>query len=99
MGAYLLLHPKRRVTVLVVRMVMDVPGYVAVGLWFLFQIISGLGVLGGMQSGVAYGAHIGGFLAGLALAKPFMLGRPSTSGSRESYGKVRWDRDRTNSED
>lgn len=99
MGAYLLLHPKRRVTVLVVRMVMDVPGYVAVGLWFLFQIISGLGVLGGMQSGVAYGAHIGGFLAGLALAKPFMLGRPPGIGSRESYGKVRWGRDGTNREE
>lgn len=88
MGAYLLLHPKRRVTVLLLRMVMEVPGYVAVGLWFLFQIISGLGVLGGMQTGVAYGAHIGGFLAGLALAKPFMLGRKTAS--NESYGKVRW---------
>jgi membrane associated rhomboid family serine protease len=96
MGAYLLLHPKRRVTVLMVRMVMDVPGYVAVGLWFLFQIISGLGVLGGMSSGVAYGAHIGGFLAGLGLAKPFMLGRPANR--RESYGNVRWGRDR-NEED
>jgi membrane associated rhomboid family serine protease len=90
MGAYLLLHPKRRVTVLMLRMVMDVPGYVAVGLWFLFQIISGLGVLGGMSSGVAYAAHVGGFLAGLGLAKPFMLGRPANK--RESYGNVRWGR-------
>ena len=89
MGAYLLLHPKRRVTVLLLRSVMNVPGYVAVGLWFVFQVISGLGVLGGMSTGIAYAAHIGGFLAGLALAKPFMLGR-KTPASRESYGSVRW---------
>lgn len=94
MGAYLVLHPKRRVTVLMVRVVMDVPGYVAVGIWFVFQIISGLGVLGGMQSGVAYGAHIGGFVAGMALAKPFMIGRPVAS--KESYGQVRWGRQRNN---
>ncbi len=75
MGAYLLLHPRRRVTVLLVRIVTEVPGFVAVGLWFVFQIISSLGMLGGMETGVAYGAHIGGFVAGVALAKPFMLGR------------------------
>jgi membrane associated rhomboid family serine protease len=39
-------------------------------------VISGLNMLGGMESGVAYGAHIGGFVAGAALAKPFMMGRP-----------------------
>jgi membrane associated rhomboid family serine protease len=72
MGAYLLLHPKRRVTVLLVRVVTQVPGFVAVGLWFVFQIISSLG---GTESGVAYGAHIGGFVAGVVLAKPFMIGR------------------------
>ncbi len=71
MGAYLVMHPKRRVTVLLFRFVTDVPGYVAVGLWFAFQIVSSLGALGGMDSGVAYGAHIGGFIAGAALVKPF----------------------------
>jgi membrane associated rhomboid family serine protease len=55
--------------------VTEVPGFVAVGIWFLFQLISGLGMLGGMESGVAYGAHIGGFVAGAVLAKPFMVGR------------------------
>jgi rhomboid family protein len=76
MGAYLVLHPQRRVTVLLLRMVTQVPGYVAVGIWFVFQVIEGLGVLGGMRGGVAYGAHIGGFLAGAALAKLFVIGRP-----------------------
>ncbi|HEX5103874.1 MAG TPA: rhomboid family intramembrane serine protease [Pirellulaceae bacterium] len=74
MGAYLVLHPHRRVTVLLFRFVTQVPGYVAVGIWFAFQIVSGW--LDRGQGGVAYGAHIGGFIAGAALAFPFMLGRP-----------------------
>lgn len=79
MGGYLLLHPKRRVTVLLLRIITHVPGWVAVGMWFLFQVISSLPMLGGMPSGVAYGAHIGGFIAGAILAKPFMIGRPPPS--------------------
>jgi membrane associated rhomboid family serine protease len=79
MGAYLVLHPQRRVTVLLLRIVTQVPGFVAVGLWFVFQLISGIGMLGGMQTGVAYGAHIGGFVAGAVLAKPLMVGRPHPS--------------------
>jgi membrane associated rhomboid family serine protease len=76
MGAYLVLHPRRRVTVLLFRLITDVPGYVAVGIWFLFQIVSSLGMLGGMDGGgVAYGAHIGGFIVGAALAMPFTFGR------------------------
>ena len=74
MGGYLILHPHRRVTVLLFRVVTDVPGFVAVGMWFVFQVISGIGMLGGMETGVAYGAHIGGFIAGAVLIKPFMLG-------------------------
>jgi membrane associated rhomboid family serine protease len=76
MGAYLVLHPRRRVTVLLFRVLTQVPGYVAVGMWFVFQILASL--LGGMSGGgVAYAAHIGGFLAGAALVKPFALGRPA----------------------
>jgi membrane associated rhomboid family serine protease len=74
MGAYLLYHAYRRVTVLLVRIIMDVPGWVAVGLWFLFQIVSSLGVLGS-NDGVAYAAHIGGFIAGVALSPLFMIGK------------------------
>jgi membrane associated rhomboid family serine protease len=50
---------------------------VAVGLWFVLQLISGLGLLGGgsQVGGVAYAAHIGGFVAGFALVKLFMIGR------------------------
>jgi membrane associated rhomboid family serine protease len=53
-----------------------VPGIVAVGMWFVFQVISGLGMLGGDQTGVAFGAHIGGFIAGAALIKLFKIGAP-----------------------
>jgi membrane associated rhomboid family serine protease len=77
LGAYLILHPHRRVKVIMLRMLTEVPGYVAVGLWFLFQLISAFGVIGqGPQSGggVAFMAHIGGFIAGVILVKPFAVG-------------------------
>jgi membrane associated rhomboid family serine protease len=76
MGAYLVLHPMRQVTVLIFRFITQVPGFVAVGLWFGFQIISSLQALGGRGDGVAYGAHIGGFIAGAVLVKLFTLGLP-----------------------
>jgi len=80
LGAYILLHPKRRVTVILFRFLTDVPAYVAIGIWFAFQLISGLGMLGGgsQQGGVAYAAHIGGFLAGLVLIKFFDPGKRQT---------------------
>ena len=77
LGGYLLLFPTRRVTVILLRFLTDVPAYVAIGIWFAFQLISGLGLLGGgsQTGGVAYAAHIGGFVAGLVLVKIFTLGR------------------------
>jgi rhomboid family protein len=83
LGAYLVLHPKRRVTVILFRFLTDVPAYVAIGIWFAFQLISGLGMLGGsQQGGVAYAAHVGGFVAGLVLIKIFDIGaRRSSPGS------------------
>src|SRR5882672_8488879 len=77
LGAYLLLFPMRRVVVLVGWFATAVPAFIAIGLWFVFQLISGLGMLGSgsQQGGVAYAAHIGGFIAGLALIKVFEIGR------------------------
>ena len=77
MGGYLILHPHRKVRVIMFRMLTDVPGYVAVGLWFVFQLISAFGVIGqGPQAGggVAFMAHIGGFIAGVILVKLFAVG-------------------------
>jgi membrane associated rhomboid family serine protease len=81
LGGYLVLYPHRRVTVFLFRFLTEVPAYVAIGIWFAFQLISGLGILGGgsQQGGVAYAAHVGGFVAGLVLVKVFALGRPSNS--------------------
>ncbi len=71
LGGYLLLFPRRRVRVLIFRFITEVPAIAAIGVWFLFQVISGMGALGQGGGGVAYGAHIGGFLAGLALVRIF----------------------------
>lgn len=80
LGGYILLYPTRRVTVILFRFLTDVPAYVAIGIWFAFQLISGLGILGGgsQQGGVAYAAHVGGFIAGLLLVKVFTIGRGRT---------------------
>jgi rhomboid family protein len=53
-----------------------VSAFWAIGIWILFQLINGLGMLGGSDaSGVAYAAHIGGFIAGMVLIKLFVPGR------------------------
>src|SRR6185503_3925795 len=77
LGGYLLLYPTRRVMVMISWFVTAVPAFIAIGLWFVFQLISGLGMLGSgsKTGGVAYAAHIGGFLAGLVLIKIFEIGR------------------------
>lgn len=73
LGAYILLFPRRRVTMLFIRFITHVSALWAIGIWIVFQIVSGLGMLGGSDTGgVAYAAHIGGFLAGLLLIKLFM---------------------------
>ena len=79
LGGYLLLFPGRRVTVILIRVVTQVRAIFAVGVWFLLQLVGGLGVLGGSNDGVAYAAHIGGFIAGLALVKLFDNGRQTPS--------------------
>jgi len=87
LGGYIVLYPHRRVTAIVFRFLTEVPAYVAIGIWFAFQLISGLGMFGGgsQQGGVAYAAHIGGFVAGLLLIKVFTIGRGST-GRTPNYG-------------
>jgi len=85
LGGYLVLHPHRRVRVLMLRTLTEVPAYVAVGLWFVFQLISAFGVIGqGPQSGggVAFMAHIGGFIAGVVLVKVF-----GTGASKPAWGR------------
>jgi len=81
LGGYLLLFPHRRVKVLMMRTVTEVPAFMALGLWFLFQVVNGLGMLGAdsQAGGVAYAAHIGGFVAGCVLVKLFATRASSRS--------------------
>jgi len=77
LGAYLLLFPHKTVTVIMLRFLTQVPAWMAVGMWFALQLIEGMGMLGGDRGsggGVAYAAHIGGFVAGMALIFPFRIG-------------------------
>jgi membrane associated rhomboid family serine protease len=76
LGAYARLYPRARVHVLGVFFVFVrrfvVPAVVVLGLWFAIQVVSGLPALGSPAAGgVAFWAHVGGFVAGLALVGPF----------------------------
>lgn len=75
LAGYLLLFPRRRVRVIMFYMVQDVPALLAIGFWFVLQIVGGFGTIGQGGGGVAYAAHIGGFLTGLVLIKLFAAGR------------------------
>ena len=67
LGAYLVMFPTNRVTVFLFRFLVPVPAIVAIGIWAAFQFINGLGAAAvtAETGGVAYMAHIGGFVAGL----------------------------------
>lgn len=72
LAAYMRLFPGKRVYLWIFLFIVPVPAFVAVGVWFAFQLIDGSGMLGGEQTGdVAYAAHIGGFVFGLLLTRVF----------------------------
>lgn len=79
LGAYLVLYPQSRVLTLItlgffIRLTM-VPAVLVLGLWFVYQLILGLLTIGSADmGGVAFWAHIGGFIVGLVGAKIFSLG-------------------------
>ena len=74
MGAYALLYPHARIQLLLVLgffvTTVAVPAFVMLGYWFLLQLLGGLPALKSSSGGVAFWAHIGGFLAGIALVLP-----------------------------
>ena len=69
LGAYILLFPQAKIRVLQGQRVVQVPALIVIGLWIVLQFFSGIGSIANtaQTGGVAYMAHIGGFLAGLAL--------------------------------
>ena len=81
LGGYILLFPKQNVRVLQGQRVLQVPALMVIGLWFVLQFFSGLGSIADTADtgGVAYMAHIGGFVAGFALTFLFR-GRNATLG-------------------
>ena len=74
LGAYLVLYPRARITSLVFLgffyQLIDVPALIVLAFWFFLQLIDGLASLGvgGIGAGIAFFAHIGGFLFGVAVA-------------------------------
>ena len=72
LGAYLLMFPRARVDVLLGRQVVAMPAFLVLGFWIVLQFVSGVGSIADTAQtetgGVAYMAHIGGFVAGLGLA-------------------------------
>ena len=69
LGAYLVMFPTNRVTVFLLRILVPVPAIVAIGLWAVLQFVNGIGAFAVTEEtggGVAYMAHIGGFVAGVA---------------------------------
>jgi membrane associated rhomboid family serine protease len=69
LASYLVLFPRQRVRVLVIARVIPLPAIVVIGIWFLLQVFSQMG--SSSSDGVAYMAHIGGFIAGLILTFVF----------------------------
>ena len=78
LGAYLMMFPQGRVQVLMGRGVIPMPALIVIGLWFVLQLFSGFGSIAGAADtgGVAYMAHVGGFIAGFVLT--FLLGGNKT---------------------
>ena len=75
LGGYALLYPRARVVTLVIIIIfitiIELPALLVLGMWFLFQLYDASQPIGGESGGIAYFAHIGGFLFGLAMIKLF----------------------------
>jgi membrane associated rhomboid family serine protease len=81
LGAYLRLYPRARIVtlvpVIIVPLFFELPAYFFLGFWFLSQLLNGTFSIGGATAaeGVAWWAHVGGFLAGLAFCPWFLTSR------------------------
>lgn len=86
LAGYMLTFPRRRVHVWILLSIISLPAFLVVGIWFVFQLINGMGMLGGNEAagGIAYAAHIGGFIAGLLLVK-FFVGKQEVVQKRKSF--------------
>lgn len=79
LGGYLVLFPHKGVRVMMGYSITQVPAIIVIGMWGVLQFIGGFGQLGREGGGVAYMAHIGGFIAGMVLVFLFRnAARPMT---------------------
>jgi membrane associated rhomboid family serine protease len=68
MGAYALLYPRHQILTFFFIFLIPVPAFLILGYWFVLQFLSGVGSVGArMSGGVAWWAHVGGFLLGMAI--------------------------------
>jgi membrane associated rhomboid family serine protease len=70
LGAYIIMFPQSRVNVLLGRQIVAMPAFVVLGLWIALQLMSGVGTIAATDEssgGVAYMAHVGGFISGLLM--------------------------------
>jgi membrane associated rhomboid family serine protease len=81
LGGYLVLFPRNRVRVLTRGGIVAMPAIVVLGFWILIQFVNGMGSLAVTSDtgGVAYMAHIGGFVTGLVLVKLLTVRTPSAA--------------------
>jgi membrane associated rhomboid family serine protease len=81
LGAYLVLHPHQSVRVLMWGRIVEIPALIVIGLWGVLQFVGGFGQVSarGDRGGVAYMAHVGGFVAGLVLVFLFRDNQPRRS--------------------
>lgn len=91
LGAYLVLFPRNQVMAVFLFRIISIPAVFVLGLWAAMQIFSGVGSLGsvGTTGGVAYAAHVGGFVAGVVagiIARVTMKQEPHTP-FREIYDR------------
>lgn len=90
MGGYLLLYPKARVDILLILIIFfrifTIPAWVMLGIWFALQLFSGI-TTSAEGGGVAYWAHAGGFIAGIALTIPVFLRRGAAHFWHQNHGR------------
>ncbi|QBX99389.1 rhomboid family intramembrane serine protease [Rhodophyticola sp. CCM32] len=90
MGGYLLMFPRARIDMLVILVVIfkvfTIPAWLMLGLWFTLQLFNGVAV-GAENSGIAYWAHAGGFIAGIIIMLPVWLRRGGPGYWATTHGK------------
>jgi membrane associated rhomboid family serine protease len=103
MGAYALLFPKAHVQTLIFLgfyiTTAAVPAIFMLGYWFVLQLLGGLPALGASQGGVAFWAHIGGFLAGIVAVRAFTRADYLRAHRRQSPSTRSRSRSRSRSKD